>query len=207
MLMQFLCVIVLALLISTWCKRYGVPSTKPMLASLGLLVVAILLLGALPAMKVRRDSDFAKWMLVNLAIGMGLTAAIGFGVLRWIRANATQDPPAAASGPAAPGARPTVVTVLVVLMVLGVILLIPSLVTSWEWLPGWLIAVNAVAAAVGLYCAWGLWRMKRRAVDVYTSMVAVTQLLLLVSGHWNVASLLIPVVVVILMWRYRPVMS
>lgn len=94
-------------------------------------------------------------------------------------------------------ARPTSITVICVIGFVGaiatVLMLFSGITRSiGAWYPPYL----AFSSLVGLVCFIGLWRMKKWAAYTYAGFAGLTQIVLLVMGLWNLASLIIPGIVI-----------
>ncbi len=93
--------------------------------------------------------------------------------------------------------RPTGITVICILGFIGAAsfnqLIFSDLADQiGSWCPPYL----GLSAIIGIMCLVGLWQMKKWAVYTYTWFVGLNQIVLLVMGVWNVAALIIPVMVV-----------
>jgi hypothetical protein len=104
---------------------------------------------------------------------------------------------------AATAARPVAITVICVIGFLGVLVAVPLAFSQaarlvGAWYPPYLVAT----ALVGLACMIGLWLMRKWAVYTYTALAVINQAVLVVMGGWNVFSLVIPAIVIIVMFMY-----
>jgi len=113
----------------------------------------------------------------------------------------TDDSPAVATAPA--NTRPTAITVICILGFIGALMTIPLIFTDLArsigaWYPGYL----GVSVIVGLVCMLGFWQMRKWAVFAYTALVAVNQVILFMTGLWNIFGLVIPLVVIAIGFAY-----
>ena len=95
--------------------------------------------------------------------------------------------------------RPLSISIICVLGFIGAVFTIPLIFSDivrqiGPWYPPFL----ALSAVVGLACMIGLWMMKKWAAYTYTVFAVICQIVLLVMGAWNVMSLVIPAIIVIL---------
>lgn len=112
----------------------------------------------------------------------------------------TQDTPLTSS---AKPIRPRAITVICGLAFLGLLLsgtliFSPAAQKIGAWYPPYL----ALSTIIGAISFIGLWMMKRWSVILYAIFVAVNQVLLLATAHWSFASLLIPLLVVGIGFKY-----
>jgi hypothetical protein len=95
--------------------------------------------------------------------------------------------------------RPTIITVICIIGFIGAGFSL-VLLAMWDtlarkigpWYPPFLLA----AAAVGMVCFLGMWRMRKWSVLLYTGVTVLNQVVMLWQGAWNPMALLIPAVVI-----------
>jgi len=63
------------------------------------------------------------------------------------------------------------------------------------------IPLTVFNSVVFLVCGYGLWLMKKWAVYLYTISVVIAQIVLLVSGHWNLLTLVLPIIVIFIGYK------
>lgn len=95
--------------------------------------------------------------------------------------------------------RPVVITVICILGFIGAAVTIPMIFSDiakaiGAWYPPYL----AFTTVIGLACMVGLWMMKKWGIIVYAGFFAVNQVVLLTMGVWNVLSLIIPAIVIVI---------
>ena len=99
--------------------------------------------------------------------------------------------------------RPVAITIICVIGFLGVLIVVPILfVPQTAAIAPWYPTVLGLSAVIGLVSMIGLWRMRRWAVYLYTTITVLNQVLLLATGLWNPFALIIPGVVVAVMFAY-----
>jgi hypothetical protein len=64
-----------------------------------------------------------------------------------------------------------------------------------------------LSVAIGLACIGGLWFLKRWAALAYGALLICNQLVLLKMGFWEVSAAVIPVVIVLLLFKHLGKMS
>ena len=105
--------------------------------------------------------------------------------------------------PPLPAVRPVAITVICVLSIIGALFAIPLVFTDvarqiGAWYPPYL----AFSAVIGAICMIGFWKMRRWAVFTYTAFCAINQIVLLLTGHWNVLAILLPGIVIAIGFVY-----
>jgi len=104
--------------------------------------------------------------------------------------------------------RPVSLTIICILGFLGALVTIPMIFSPVARLVGpWYPPYLGFAAATGLLCMIGLWKMKRWAAWTYTGLVALNQVVFLVMGVWNVLALAVPAVIIFFALRHAPEMT
>jgi len=67
-----------------------------------------------------------------------------------------------------------------------------------SWYPPYL----AFSAVIGGICMFGFWKMRRWALFSYTVFCAINQLVLLLTGHWNLLAILLTGIVIAIGFAY-----
>lgn len=94
--------------------------------------------------------------------------------------------------------RPVIIAVICVLGVIGALVAIPLIFSPLtREIGAWYPPVLALSVVIGLTCMVGLWQMRKWAAYTYTGFFVFNQVFLMVMGVWNIGSLLIPGIVVI----------
>lgn len=91
--------------------------------------------------------------------------------------------------------RPILITAVCTFMVLGALISIPVAFSDTAksigaWYPPFLM----ISTIVGLAVTVGLWQMKKWSVILYVSMFAISQIMMLSTGIWNLLALIVPVI-------------
>ncbi|NOT11782.1 MAG: hypothetical protein HOP23_08130 [Methylococcaceae bacterium] len=60
---------------------------------------------------------------------------------------------------------------------------------------------------ISLLCIAGLWRLKRWAALVYTALLICNQVVLMIMGYWELAAAVIPVAIILLLFKHLDKMS
>src|SRR5262249_11980911 len=107
------------------------------------------------------------------------------------------------SRPPLPAVRPTAITVICILGIIGAVFTIPLIFTDiarqiGAWYPPYL----AFSAVIGGICMFGFWKMRRWAVFTYPALCVINQIVLLLTGHWNVLAILLPGIVIAIAFAY-----
>ena len=99
-----------------------------------------------------------------------------------------------------PVVRPKRITALCILGFIG----FPS--TCWLLVSGgakilgvWFSLWLALSAVIGLVSFLGLWKMRRWGMYPYVAFFLINQVILLLTHLWNIGSLIIPLVVILIM--------
>jgi len=93
--------------------------------------------------------------------------------------------------------RPIAITIVCIIGFIGVLFSIPLMISNVAASIGlWFQIHLGLSVIIGLICFIGMWRMKKIAVYAYAVFVILNQLILLSSGNWNLAGILIPALVV-----------
>lgn len=93
--------------------------------------------------------------------------------------------------------RPGVITAVCIIGFIGVAFTIPMIFSDFakstgDWYPPYL----AFSAIIGLVSMIGLWKMKKWGVIVYAALVALSQIVLLATGLWNILALILPAILI-----------
>jgi hypothetical protein len=117
--------------------------------------------------------------------------------------DSTTTPTTPDAPPPLPALRPFAITVICVLGIIGAAFAIPMVFTDiarqiGAWYPPYL----AFSAVVGGICMFGFWKMRRWAVFTYTAFCVINQVVLLVTGNWNVFAILLPGPVIAIGFTY-----
>jgi hypothetical protein len=117
--------------------------------------------------------------------------------------DSTTTPTTPGAPPPLPAVRPDAITVICVLGIIGALFTIPLVFTDiarqiGAWYPPYL----AFSAVIGGICMFGFWKMRRWAVFTYTAFYAINQMVLLLTGHWNVLAILLPGIVIAIGFAY-----
>jgi hypothetical protein len=117
--------------------------------------------------------------------------------------HSTTTPTTSDAPPPLPVVRPVAITVICILGIIGAVFTIPIVFTDiarqiGARYPPYL----AFSAVVGGICMLGLWKMRRWAVFTYTAFCAINQMVLLLTGHWNVFAILLPGIVIAIGFAY-----
>jgi hypothetical protein len=89
--------------------------------------------------------------------------------------------------------RPLLLTVLCILSALGALVVIPAVFSpSIRRVAIWYPEYLAFSTVIGLICTFGIWKMKKWAVILYTVMFFVAQVILISIGAWKIYGALIP---------------
>ena len=91
-------------------------------------------------------------------------------------------------------------TALCILGFIGSLVVIPTILNSG--ISRFFSVYLIVSSLVGLVCMVGFWKMKRWAVYTYIGMFVANQIILLVTGMWTIASLLLPLVFIAIILMY-----
>ena len=107
------------------------------------------------------------------------------------------------SPPPLPVVRPVAITVICIVGIIGALFTIPLVFSDiarqiGAWYPPYL----AFSAVIGGICMVGFWKMRRWAVFIYTAFCAINQMVLLLTGHWNVFAILLPGIVIAIGFSY-----
>ncbi len=65
----------------------------------------------------------------------------------------------------------------------------------------------SLSVVLSLICIGGLWLLKRWAALVYGALLICNQIVLLVMGYWELSAAIIPIAVILLMFKYLDRMS
>ncbi len=104
--------------------------------------------------------------------------------------------------------RPWPITVLCVLGCIGAAFSIPQFFSpTAQKIGAWYLPYLGFSVALGLVCMLGLWKMKKWGAYTYAGLVILNQIVLYMSGLWDVQALVLPAVVVLLTLKYVPDMS
>lgn len=95
--------------------------------------------------------------------------------------------------------RPWIITAICIMGFLGALLAIPMMSSDiaqqrGTWFPPYL----AFTIVIGLICMVGLWTMKKWGIITYAVFVGINQIVLIAIGGWNIFSLIIPGIVVVI---------
>lgn len=117
--------------------------------------------------------------------------------------DSTTTPKTPGAPPALPAVRPVAITVICVVGIIGALFTIPLVFSDiarqiGAWYPPYL----AFSAVIGGVCMVGLWKMRRWAVFIYTAFCAINQIVLLLTGHWNVFAILLSGIVIAIGFSY-----
>lgn len=104
-----------------------------------------------------------------------------------------------------PHKRPVAITIICILGFIGAALTLPALfIEQVRNIAPWYPVLLVASTAIGLACMIGLWMMRKWAVYTYTALTLVGQVILIMTGLWNVFSLIIPAIIIIVMFVYLP---
>ena len=104
--------------------------------------------------------------------------------------------------------RPISITIICVVGFIGTFITIPLIFSPIaEQIGSWYPPYLGFASIVGLACMVGLWMMRKWAAYTYTGLVAFNQIFLLIMGLWNIATLLIPGIVIFFALKNSPKMT
>jgi hypothetical protein len=96
--------------------------------------------------------------------------------------------------------RPTIITVYCVIGFIGALFAIPLIFSDVaKNIGAWYPPLLAVSSLVGLISLIGLWMMKKWSVILYIAMFVINQIIMLLTGIWNFASLLLPGIAIAIM--------
>jgi hypothetical protein len=117
--------------------------------------------------------------------------------------DSTTTPTTPSAPPPLPAVRPVAITVICVVGIIGALFTIPLVFSDiarqiGAWYPPYL----AFSAVIGGICMVGFWKMHRWAVFIYTGFCAINQMVLLVTGHWNIFAILLPGIVIAIGFSY-----
>jgi hypothetical protein len=102
-----------------------------------------------------------------------------------------------------PHKRPIAITIICILGFIGAALTLPALfLEEVRNIAPWYPVLVVVSSVIGLACMIGLWMMQKWAVYAYTALTAAGQVILIATGLWNVFSLILPAIIVIVMFMY-----
>jgi hypothetical protein len=65
----------------------------------------------------------------------------------------------------------------------------------------------SMSVVISLICIGGLWILKRWAALLYTVVLICNQVVLLVMGYWELAAAIIPMVIILLLFKHLDKMS
>lgn len=104
--------------------------------------------------------------------------------------------------------RPLAITIVCIIGFLGALVAVPLIFSDLaksigSWYPFYL----AISSIIGLACFVGFWKMKKLAVFIYIGFVGLNQIILLVTGNWNIGALLIPGVIISIALYYSKKMK
>ena len=99
--------------------------------------------------------------------------------------------------------RPIAITVICIFGFMGSGLSIPMVFSEVAMQIGrWFPPYSGFVAFVSLVCMIGLWYTRRWAAYAYFSLVVINQIVLITMGKWNMLTLIIQVVIVIITLSY-----
>lgn len=99
--------------------------------------------------------------------------------------------------------RPVAITAICIISVIGMLATIPLIFSeAAASIGGWYPPFLALSSVVGAACTVGFWLMRRWAVYLYTGFLCLSQIVVLGMGGWNIVTLLIPLVIVIVGFIY-----
>lgn len=65
----------------------------------------------------------------------------------------------------------------------------------------------SVSVLISLVCIVGLWLLKRWAALVYSALLIVNQLVLVAMGYWELTAAIIPVAIILLLFKHLDKMT
>ncbi len=94
--------------------------------------------------------------------------------------------------------RPKIITAVCALLLIGAIFTIPIMFSDiaksiGPWYPPYL----GFCSIIGFISLVGLCKMKKWGIIVYTAMTAINQIVLIVTGQWNILGLILPGIVIL----------
>ncbi|WP_153912776.1 hypothetical protein [Shewanella sp. TC10] len=99
--------------------------------------------------------------------------------------------------------RPALISIVCILHFVGGLISLPIIFTDSATIVGaWYPYFLAIATLIGLATFIGLWMMKRLAAYAYIFYALVNQFVLIYTGVWVVATLVMPVLMVVLIAVY-----
>ncbi|HLO15168.1 MAG TPA: hypothetical protein VK206_10085 [Anaerolineales bacterium] len=97
--------------------------------------------------------------------------------------------------------RPTIITIVCAIGFFGALISIPLIFSDIaKNIGAWYPPLLALSSIVGLITMVGLWSMKKWSVILYTGMFLINQVIMLATGIWNIAALILPGIVVVIMF-------
>jgi len=89
--------------------------------------------------------------------------------------------------------RPVIVTIICIISFIGTLQVIPLVISeSAQQIGKWYPPYMGLSAIIGLISIIGIWKMKRWAVYLYTTMVVINQITGVVMDLWNIMTILFP---------------
>ncbi len=70
-----------------------------------------------------------------------------------------------------------------------------------------LISHLLISSAIGAACFFGMWKMKKWSVYVYTGLFVINQVLAFATGGWSLMTILVPAIIIYVGWKNITKMS
>jgi hypothetical protein len=104
--------------------------------------------------------------------------------------------------------RPLAITIICIISFIGAVFIIPVIFSDLakqvgSWYPPYL----AFSTIVSFACMVGLWQLKKWAAYTYTGLVVLNQIVLQTMGVWNIMSLIIPAIVIVVALAYVKILD
>ncbi len=101
--------------------------------------------------------------------------------------------------------RPKLITAVSIFMLIGALFAIPAAFTPIaKSIGAWYPPLLMISTIIGLVVTYGLWTMKKWSVILYATMFGINQVMMIVTGTWNIAALILPgIFIAVILTQYK----